>query len=280
VNAEWNVDPRDDAPPLDSTVVAIAAAASAKRAIESQRPDHFIYRGLMASLARLDGIAARGGWPTVRSGKTLKPGERDPRIPAIRSRLAIEEDAKGSSPSDSLRYDGPLREAVLRFKARHRLADDDKIDAGTIAAMNVPAGARAAQVRVNLERARWVLAGLGDDFVLVNLPAFKAYRIQGGKNVWEARTQIGEEAMKTPTFRANIRTVVFNPDWTVPPTILAEEVLTGMREDRHYLDRRGWWSTTPRVRRSIREHRLGSATRRTFRTRCASRRATTTRSVG
>ena len=40
--------------------------------------------------------------------------------------------------------------------------------------MNVTAAARADQIRVNLERARWVLGGLSDTFLLVNLPAFKA----------------------------------------------------------------------------------------------------------
>jgi len=96
--------------------------------------------------------------------------------------------------------------------------------------MNVPAEARVQQLRVNLERARWVVGGLSDTFVLVNLPAFKAYVIRDRKNVWEGRTQIGREARQTPTFRADMKYLVFNPDWTVPPTILAQDVLAGMRK--------------------------------------------------
>ena len=89
------------------------------------------------------------------------------------------------------------------------------------------------QLRVNLERARWVVGGVGslsDSFVLVNLPAFKVYLIRDRKNVWEARTQIGREARQTPTFRADMKYLVLNPDWTVPPTILAQDVLAGMRK--------------------------------------------------
>src|SRR4029077_4048379 len=49
--------------------------------------------------------------------------------------------------------------------------------------------------------------------------------------------QIGQEAeeWQTPTFRAQMRTVVFNPDWTVPRNILVKEVLQGMRKNPSYL---------------------------------------------
>jgi murein L,D-transpeptidase YcbB/YkuD len=104
--------------------------------------------------------------------------------------------------------------------------------------MNVSAGARADQIRVNLERARWVLDGLSDSFLFVNLPAFKAYVIRDRKNVWETRTQIGRAARQTPTFRADLRYLVFNPDWTVPPTILAQDVLAGMRAGENTIARK------------------------------------------
>lgn len=108
-----------------------------------------------------------------------------------------------------------------------------------MAAMNVSAARRADQVRANLERARWVLDGLDPDFLLVNLPAFKAYLIRGGTNVWEARTMVGQEARQTPTFRAQMQTVVFNPDWTVPPTILEEDIIQGIREGRDMIAEKG-----------------------------------------
>jgi murein L,D-transpeptidase YcbB/YkuD len=105
--------------------------------------------------------------------------------------------------------------------------------------MNVTAKGRVDQVRVNLERARWVLGGLRDTFLLVNLPAFKVYYIRDRKNVWETRSQVGREARQTPSFRANITYLVFNPDWTVPPTILAKDVLAGMKKGENTIARKG-----------------------------------------
>jgi murein L,D-transpeptidase YcbB/YkuD len=236
LNASWNVDPRKGAPPLSEELTKVAGGGSVARAMANERPQHLIYRGLMDALARYRQQIAAGGWgDPVPDGKSIKPGGIDRRIPAIRARLRASGDLAAGSRSDSTRYDPALVKAVKAFQEAHRQDPNGVIDADLVKAMNVTAEERANQVRANLERARWVLNGLGDDFLLVNLPAFKAYLIRGGRNVWESRTQIGDEAMQTPTFRAEMKTIVLNPDWTVPPTILAEEVLPAMQRGENYL---------------------------------------------
>lgn len=231
LNPAWNVDPRDGAPALDSLLALVAADRSPRDALAGMRPQHFIYQGLVAELGRLEEIEKAGGWPRVPDGPKLSPGARNARVAALRRRLA-DPGGRAAAVRDSARYDTALVAAVREFKRNHRLNDDGVVDAGTLAALNTPVGERIAQVRVNLERARWVLGKLADqdEFLLVNLPAFKTYLIRGGKVAWEARVQIGQEARQTPTFRAQLRTIVFNPSWTVPPTILAEDVLEGIRK--------------------------------------------------
>lgn len=240
VNPAWNADPRDGAPALDSTLAELARSGSIERAIDEQRPKHFIYRGLVSALEQLRQVDAKGGWPEVSSGRNLSPGAVDRRISTVRRRLAIGgEYTSSATRADSNRYDPDLVRAVKIFQVRHRLKESGVIDKTTVGAMNVSVKSRIQQVRANLERSRWVLAGLGPDFMLVNLPAFKAYLIRGDRNVWESRTQIGEEAMQTPTFRAEIRTVVFNPDWSVPESILKNEILAQMREGKNVIDQQG-----------------------------------------
>ena len=238
LNPSWNVDPREGAPPLEGEVARIAGAGSAEKAIQESKPNHFIYAGLKGALAQLREIAAKGGWPTVPAGKTIRPGAKDPRIAAIRARLLAAGELQGGDPASTV-YDSELRKAVELFQERHRLNADGLIDKGVIDAMNVSAAVRADQVRVNLERARWVLPGLTDDFLLVNLPAFKAYLIRNHRNVWEARTQVGQEGKATPSFNAMMRTVVLNPDWTVPGSIIQQEIAPAMAKDPTYLARKG-----------------------------------------
>ena len=229
LDRRWNVDPRSGAPALD-TLVAEVAAAPAAAAIEGLKPNHFVYAGLRAALARYRDVAARGGWPVVPLGPSIKPDATgDKRIAAIRTRLVASGDLPAANASGDT-YDAPLQAAVKTFQERHRLEPDGVVGKTTVEAMNVSAEARASQVRVNLERVRWVIGGLSDSFVLVNLPAFKVYLIKDRKNIWEARTMIGKTARQTPAFHADLRYIVFNPDWTVPPTILARDVLDGMRK--------------------------------------------------
>jgi murein L,D-transpeptidase YcbB/YkuD len=235
LDSTWNVDPREGAPPLEQELDRIAAAGSAADAIEAEKPRHFIYRGLVEALARLREVSAKGGWAAVPPGKSIKPAAADARIPAVHARLLATGELPPEAQTKSSHYDAELVKAVELFQARHRLDPNGVIDKDVIDAMNVSAASRLDQIRVNLERARWVIGGLSDDFLLVNLPAFKTYLIRGGKNVWEGRTQIGDEAKQTPTFRADMRTIVLNPDWSVPSTILAEEVLPGMQKSRDYL---------------------------------------------
>jgi murein L,D-transpeptidase YcbB/YkuD len=217
----WNVDPRKGARPLHDRIAAVAAATSPRAEIDEAKPRHFIYRGLVEALAELRRIDAAGGWPKVSRGKPIRPGGRDGRLAAVRARLGV----VASAP----RHDPALVRAVKAFQTGHRLPATGVIDNATIAEMNVSAADRADQVRANLERARWVLDDLDADFILVNLPAYKAYLIRDGKKVFETRTMIGKEARRSPTFRATLEAIVFNPEWNVPPTILAEDVIAKLR---------------------------------------------------
>ena len=239
LDRRWNVDSRAGAPPLATLIEQVASAGDANATIEALKPTHFIYTGLKDALARIRSRAQAGKWPVVAAGPTLKPGMTDPRVEVLRKRLAASGELAADASTGGTLYDEPLAAAVKVFQDSHRLTADGVVGPSTLQALNVNADTRVEQVRANLERARWVVGGLQDSFVLVNLPAFKVYLIRDRKNVWETRTMIGREARQTPTFRADMRYLVLNPDWTVPPTILAQDVLAGMRKGENTVERKG-----------------------------------------
>ncbi len=258
LDRRWNVDPRAAAAPLETLLAEVAAAPAPGDAIASLKPGHFIYVGLKKELGRLRTIAAAGGWPQVPAGRSLKPGARDPRVVAIRKRLVSTGELPSNTSPQSDLYDAELEAAVKRFQEHHRLTAEGTIGRMTLDEMNTSVASRVGQLRINLERARWVVGGLSNSFLLVNLPAFKVYYIRDGKNVWETRAQIGKQARETPAFRADLRYIVFNPDWTVPPTILEQDVLAGMRKGQNPIARKGLTILDqPGQSRRSRFHQLG-----------------------
>ena len=240
LNRSWNHPARLDAQTLDTLLDQARAAPSLDQALDLQRPKHFVYEGLRHALERYRTLAAAGGWPNVKRSARVKPGTDDSSIPSIRLRLRVTgEWSGGDAELASTTYDDALVAAIKIFQDQHRLRDDGVIGKATVDAMNVSAEARAEQIRINLERARWLLGGLGPTFLLVNLPAYKAYMIRNGVVEWDTRVQIGRAARKTPAFRTHIKFVAFNPTWTAPPTILNEDIAPALAADPNYLEKRG-----------------------------------------
>jgi len=193
-----------------------------------------LYRTLQAKLAEYRGLAAAGGWPEFSDGATLKPGDTDPRLPALRERLIISGDLPRDVPATDT-YAADLVAGVRRFQERHNLAVDGVLGARTREAMNVPVGARVDQLRLTLERARWVVDDTSGDVVVVNVAGYEVFAARNGTPFWRRRAVVGKQTRETPIFKGSMTYLDLNPTWTVPPTILREDMLPRVRRDPGYL---------------------------------------------
>lgn len=206
--------------------------------LERLAPQSALYQGLKRGLAAYRAIAARGGWPAIPEGPTLRPGESSPRVALLRRRLLASGDLAADTGADPELYDPALEAAVRHFQARHLLAVDAAVGKRTLAAANVSVDSRIGQIRVNLERARWLLHDLPPTYVLVDIAGFEVRYVRDGEELLRSRAAVGRPYRKTPMFRAAIRYLEFNPTWTVPPTILTNDVLPAIRKDLGYLAKR------------------------------------------
>jgi murein L,D-transpeptidase YcbB/YkuD len=204
------------------------------RAVAALAPQQPEYQGLRAALAHYRRLEQAGGWGAVGEGPTLKPGMRDSRVTALRGRLQAEGEALAAGP-DAQRFDPALQAAVIRFQARHGMDPDGTVGRRTLAELNVPVAARIAQIRVNLERLRWVARDRVGDHLLVDIAGFTARLYLDGHLAWDSKVVVGRPYRKTPAFRADLQYLVLNPRWVVPPTILREDVLPKAAADPGYL---------------------------------------------
>ncbi|HEY6928775.1 MAG TPA: L,D-transpeptidase family protein, partial [Thermoanaerobaculia bacterium] len=240
LDPKWNFDPRPFREPGGiGFVVGALTQGTLREAVAKVRPDHWWYQRARAALVRYRSLAAQGGWKPIPPGKPLKVGMKDPRIPALRQRLAATGDLSGA-PLDSPEFDELLAKAVAAFQERHRLAADGALGATTLAELNVPVESRIDQIRVNLERGRWALQELtGGDLVIVDVAGFEVDYLRDRAQLWKSRVQVGKPYRQTPIFKSKIDLVVFNPTWTVPPGILSNDILPAARKDASYLHKKG-----------------------------------------
>ncbi len=239
LDSTWNHAEGPYASDLVRDLVRVVEADDLEFELRSLTPRPVFYLRLKAGLARYREIAAAGGWQPVPPGRTLSPRMRDRRVPAIRARLRLSGDFLGSDPADARLYDAPLKEAVTRFQQRHNLGVDGVIGPATLAAMNVPAEARVDQIRVNLERMRWVYDELPGDYLLVDVAGQRVALFRDSEAVWQSRVIVGRPDRPTPVFRDQIEYLEFNPTWTVPPTILKEDILPNARKNPGYVTKKG-----------------------------------------
>lgn len=208
-------------------------------AVEAFQPRIPHYNALRQALEKHYAIARAGGWPQIPQGPTIKPGTSDPRVAILRTRLQMTGDLQDTTAADPALYDQGLQQAMAEFQARHGMDQDSAIGKQTLAELNVPVEKRIDQIKANLERIRWVAHGLPLEFVLVDIARFEATMFRDRQLVWFSRTMVGKPFRKTPVFRAEMTQVVLNPSWTVPPTILKQDVLPKYKNNPNYLSGKG-----------------------------------------
>lgn len=237
--------------PVDPNEVLakVTTAADASAALDSYNPPQKLYKELKAKLAELRG---QGNGPVIEiaDGPALKytpAGKKqaeivveDPRVPQLRAKLGITENA-----SDT-RYDAAVAEAVRKFQNSAELKATGILDDKTVRAINAPKRDKQIDVvLVNMERWRWLprdlgAPSLGDAYVILNIPDYTLKVMQRGQQVWTTRVVTGKPGTHaTPLLTETMKYITVNPTWNVPPSIVYNEYLPALQHDPTVLQRMG-----------------------------------------
>jgi len=192
------------------------------------------YARLKRALEQTRSQIRGGGWPTIADGPKLVPGDTDDRIAVLRRRLIVSGDLSATL-AEGRDFDAPVAEAVKHFQRRHGLEPDGAIGARTLANLNVSAEARARQIAANLERWRWMPRLPGHHHIAVNIPSATLDLVEDGAVLLSMRVVVGDVKHPTPSMTSHMNSVVLNPPWSVPPSIVNKEILPKLRRDPNYL---------------------------------------------
>jgi L,D-transpeptidase YcbB len=202
--------------------------------LDGLKPQYVGYGQLKEQLKHFRNIQACG-WPTIPEGPPLICGDSSERILLVRERLISTGHLHVHAMNGGVVYDSVLEIAVKKFQEEHGLATDGVIGMRTLRSLNVPVDSYIDKLKINLERFRWLPWELGEKYVYVNIPDFRLQVRLGDSIVMSMKAIMGRSERSTPVFSSHIRCLILNPTWTVPPTILKEDVLPAVKKNSHYL---------------------------------------------
>ena len=174
---------------------------------------------------------------------TIRPRDSSQQIIELRQQLSLL--GISTNNNHSVVYDQTLVDQVKNFQFHHGLTQDGIIGRKTIKALNIPVSHRTQQIRLALERLRWLPKLQPGPSVLVNIPSFQLWAYPTDKmdeqqaiNMKVIVGKSNKKNLKSPVFTANMRYLEFSPYWNIPRSITFKEILPKLKDNPFYLEER------------------------------------------
>lgn len=220
--------------------------------LHQQAPSHKVYAGLRQALARYRALFDRGGWESIPTGKIIKVGMSDSRLPLVCRRL-IATGELVSDPNNCTNYTKEMEDAVKRFQRHFQLEPDGIIGKQTLAALNISAAQLVRKIILNMERWRWLPHRLNGKRIFVNIAGFQLFGATNERLQISMPVIVGKKYHETPIFTGTLKYMVINPYWNIPDSIAVKEIVPHMIRNPDYLRKqhirifRGWSKNAPEI---------------------------------
>jgi len=229
-------------PEIDLAARLLAALGEGKvrDALLELAPGDSYYRALQKELLRLRQETGSPGWELVDDGPLLRRGGRGVRVQQLRRRLAVDAVTVPAPGDPAIVFDGELENAVKAFQRRANLEPDGIVGPMTLAQLNRSVADRIDQLRVNLERWRWLPKDTPGRHIRINIADFQLQTLLGDEVLHEYRIIVGTTERPTPVFSGQIKYIVLNPWWEAPRRIAVKDKLPMFKADPAAIDRLGF----------------------------------------
>ncbi len=234
-------------------VVAQDSGADVLSLLDALEPTHEAYRSLQYWYVYYRDQGKADDDIFLEAGELLLNGSSGERVVRLRNRLRQLGDLAPAGRMDApQQFGGDLENAVRRFQQRHGLKEDGLVGSETRAALNVPLAVRAEQLRINMERWRWMPAEIEDDHIWVDLTDYRV-DIRLNDRTHSMRAVIGRPDRPTRVFRGEMTYMEINPTWRVPQSVARDMLLPIAKVDPGYFARNnfrifeGWHASAAEV---------------------------------
>jgi murein L,D-transpeptidase YcbB/YkuD len=223
--------------PINDLLSGGIAGDSIAEVIDIARPSSIVYKRLVAALGIIDSFPDDGNPKPMDTLHKIVRGDTAEIVPDIRKRLIFWRDMPPTESASKI-YDHETARGIRAFQTRHGLYPDGVIGVSTIKALNYTKAERRGQILANLERWRWFPKDMGDHYVLINIPEYQLSVVKNGDTVQQRKIVVGKKSRRSPVLSSTFSNIVLNPTWTVPPTIIREDLTPDATKDRSYFARK------------------------------------------
>jgi len=137
------------------------------------------------------------------------------------------------SPYEALQLPSQLQKAIDDGKLRDffdaLLPSDPRYRALRTELAETPAGPTRDRLRVNMERWRWMPRSMASSYLYVNVPSYRLQLVQDGVQLSSYDVIVGARDTPTPQMVSPTGSLVVNPSWYVPQSIVRK---SGLRPGR------------------------------------------------
>ncbi|MEX2578996.1 MAG: L,D-transpeptidase family protein [Verrucomicrobiales bacterium] len=231
-------------------VAASASPFDLSKAVAVMAPKNWIYRELLKAYPEAkESILSYSGLPSIpdpSSAGVGRPSEAYPYAPAVAEHLAdrgyLEMAPEGISELSTMTPE--LTAALTAFQKDHGLEVDGIFGPSSWRYLNTNAADRYRSITINLHRARLLPDGLGERYIIANLPSAELHAFDANDfHVMSMRIVHGkasDSSLHTKIFRDTMQEIVFGPYWNVPRSIAMKEIIPKAQGDWGYLSRNGY----------------------------------------
>jgi murein L,D-transpeptidase YcbB/YkuD len=219
------------------------------------KPQILEYNQLVTSINKLDSQHTLR-WPVLRFNGKVEPGQAIKYIPSL---IIILERLGDISSYEAKRYQqryqslytGSLVVAIKHFQARHGLKQDGIIGPNTQKWLGLNLTQRVRLLALNAQRLRLWSTNIHTGIV-VNIPSYYMKLWLDGRRVLTSKVIVGRPTRQTPIFNSEVNSVVFNPYWNVPNSIMKKDILPKVQRSRSYLKRHNYevirsWGSSQKI---------------------------------
>jgi len=225
-------------PPYSPSSFLFASLKNGEFNFEATKPQNFNYAKLEKEIQRYRAYQLEGKWGKVVDFGALKLESESAALPLLRERLKFMGDYGECGNMRSTVVDDCFRNAIIRFQNRHGLVATGYITKDTKKLLTQSLESKIRKMSLNLDRMKWFTRQNYARHIVINIPDFRLNFYSGKSVIQTMRVITGKWKNPTPIFSDVVTTIVLNPYWNVPASILEKEMIVDLHKNPNYLKRK------------------------------------------